>query len=435
MLEKKKRQILIGAIVVSIIPALLLVRFPDLVGSKTVAIYLSALAGYVGMVVLLWSYVLGARSVMGRVFRDLAPVLSIHKWLGKYGTLAIFLHPILIVYGYGESLLYSLQLDTSSRFESHVTLGRLAFFIVAIVWVSSAVLRGRISFRPWRYVHLLGYVALPYAFLHVPDVGTQFMSSTAVKVYFFILILTFLVFTVLRLRGLFNLDKTTYKIVAHRQLVADNPSIWLLRLRPEGDRLTPAKGQYVYLKDGRISEEHPFSVLDYDDTTGDITVAYRTFGRFTRELSTRAVGTKLLLDGPYGDFTGEIRSDYGEPIVFVAGGIGVTPMVRHIVEQNPEREQWLFYANRTKNSAMMVPQLRKVLGKRLITAYSRQSEGLMPTDEQGRLCANTFRKHLQKPDAYQYFLCGSDQMMHDITAELSSLGVPSSAIHREAFGW
>lgn len=435
MNEHKKRLILTACIIVSIIPALLFVRFPSLINLKTIALYASAILGYAGIVVLLWSYILGAKSVNGLIFRDIAPVLSIHKWLGKWGTLAIFLHPLLIMYSYGETLLYTVVPQTATRFESHVTLGRLAFIGILIIWVTSALLRGRIKFRPWRYIHLFGYIALPFAFLHVPDVGTQFMGSTAVKVYFFVLVLTFLIFTSLRLRGLLNLDKAAYIIVAHKQLVADSPEIWLIRLRPLGNKLSPAKGQYVYLKDGRISEEHPFSVLDYDQATGDITIAYRTFGRFTTELSSRAIGATLIVGGPYGEFTSEMCSEEVKPVVFVAGGIGVTPMVQHIIEQNPGREQWLFYANRTKNSAMMVPQLRKVLGKRLITAYSRQSEGLMPTDEQGRLCANTFRKHLQKPDAYQYFLCGSDQMMHDITAELSSLGVPSSAIHREAFGW
>jgi hypothetical protein len=56
-----------------------------------------------GIVLLLWMYILGTKSVMGLVFRDLAPVLKIHKWIGKYGTLAIFLHPVLITFSYGDT--------------------------------------------------------------------------------------------------------------------------------------------------------------------------------------------------------------------------------------------------------------------------------------------------------------------------------------------
>lgn len=435
MQEPKKRRALIITIVLSLIPAVLLVKFPSVISAKSIALYGSAIAGYAGMVVLLWSYILGAKSVMGLIFRDLAPVLTIHKWLGKYGTLAIFVHPVLIAYSYGVSLLYAILPDASTRFESHVTLGRISLGIIAILWLTSAILRSRISFRPWRYIHLLGYIALPFAFLHVPDVGSQFMASTAVKGYFFLLLVVFMVFTLLRLRGLLNIDKSLYEIVSQKQLVSDDPSIWLLQLRPQRDAIRPGKGQYVYLKDGYISEEHPFSVLDYDEKSGDISIAYRTFGRFTKGLSAKPVGSRLFVGGPYGEFTREISADETKPVVFVAGGIGVTPMVRYLIEQDTTREQWLFYANRTKDSAMMVPELRGVLGERLVTAYSRQKEGPKPRDERGHLSAEMFSKHLAEPAKYCYFLCGSDQMMQSIASELKRLGVPPASIHREAFAW
>ncbi len=433
MKEPNKRKILIWTIIVSMVPMLLIVKFPSVVTLKSISLYASALCGYAGIVILLWSYILGAKSVMGIFFRDLAPVLGIHKWLGKWGTLAIFLHPLLVMYSYGENLLYTVLPITTTRFESHVTLGRLSFIILLVVWVSSALLRGKMKFRPWRYIHLLGYIVLPFAFLHVPDVGSQFMSITAVKVYFFALAIVYAVFLLLRLRGLLNLDKSAYTIVQHRQLVSDDPEVWLVQLRPISDRLTPKLGQYVYLKDGFISEEHPFSVIDFDEATGTISIAYRTFGRFTKEFAKRAVGAKVYLGGPHGEFTSQI-ADEPDPVVFVAGGIGVTPMVQHIA-QGQNREQWLFYANRTKQSAIIVSALRRLLGDRLIALYSRQTEGLEPTDEMGHITADTFRRHLADPLRYKYYLCGSDAMMNTVSEEIRSLGVPVASIRREAFDW
>ena len=245
MTENNKRKLLIAAICVSIIPAILVVRYPNIATLKSVALYFSAIAGYIGITVLLWSYMLGAKSVMGTFFRDLAPVLNIHKWLGKWGTLAIFIHPLLVMYSYGVSLLYTFVPIVSTRFERHVTLGRLSLILIAIIWVTSALLRGRIKFRPWRYIHLLGYIVLPFAFLHVPDVGSQFMRHDIVKAYYLGLLMVFLLFSLVRLRGLLGLDKSSYKIVAHRQLVREDPSVWLLQLRPTSDRIVPAKGQYI----------------------------------------------------------------------------------------------------------------------------------------------------------------------------------------------
>lgn len=433
MNEHKKRLILTACIIVSIIPALLFVRFPSLINLKTIALYASAILGYAGIVVLLWSYILGAKSVSGLIFRDIAPVLSIHKWLGKWGTLAIFLHPLLIMYSYGETLLYTVVPQTATRFESHVTLGRLAFIGILIIWVTSALLRGRIKFRPWRYIHLFGYIALPFAFLHVPDVGSQWMSVQAIKVYYFSLVVVFAVFTLFRIRGLLSLEKVTYKVIAHKQLTSGERPAWLLRLRPFGERIVPAKGQYLYIKDGYISEEHPFSVLDYNGESGEILVAYRAIGRFTNELTKRTVGSTLLLGGPFGSFTHEIEEE-DKPVVFVAGGIGIAPMLRYLLEK-PAREQWLFYANQTKDSAVIIPELRSIIGNRLVAIFSRQTQNLDSRDEHGHLNGEIFLRYLRQPSNYQYYLCGSDRMMRDIAAELINIGVSKDSIRREAFTW
>lgn len=432
MTENTKRKYLIAAIVLSIIPAVLAMKFPEHVTRSSVELYLSALLGYGGIVVLLWSYILGAKSVAGLVFKDLAPVLRIHKWLGKWGTLTIFVHPILIMLSYGEKLSYIFVPTTTTLFERHVTLGRLSFALVLIVWITSALLRSRIAFRPWRYIHLLGYIALPFAFLHVPDVGSQFMSVWAVKAYFMSLLLVFMVFGLMRLRGLLNFDKERYIVTAQQQAVADDPSVWIVKLRPVSGRIAPARGQYVYLKDGFISEEHPFSVLDYNEATGEILIAYRTFGRFTKEFAKRKTGDTVLLAGPYGEFTADI-ADTDKPIVFIAGGIGITPMLRHLFADD-KREKWLFYANRTRVSTFMEDKLRKHLGSKLVSIVSRETIP-RPGTYCGHINRDILERELRNPKGFEYYICGSEEMMQTTTKILLEMGIGKQSIHQEAFSW
>ncbi len=415
------------------VPAVLFVKYPSVHTIRLTALYVSAMLGYFGITTLLWSYILGAKSVMGLFFRDLAPVISIHKWLGKYGTIGIFLHPLLITYSYGDGLFYSFVLQTNTQFDSRVTLGRLAFYLVIIIWITSAIVRDQIKFRPWRYLHLLGYIALPFALLHVPSVGSQFEGHVSIKVYYFTLVSTYFVFVLVRVRGLLNLDKTRYTITEHRQAVADDPSVWLVRLRPSNEAIMPKPGQYVYVKDGMISEEHPFSILDYDQATREIVIAYRTFGRFTKEIAKRQPGDVMLLDGPYGEFTEEIEDEPDKPVVFVAGGIGITPMLRHIMN-GKHREQWLFYANRTYASTLLLPQLKARLQQRLVPIFSRELS-VTTGDEMGHFTAAIASKYLREPEEYRYYICGSASMMQTVRNELSSLGVPAANIHHEAFGW
>lgn len=222
--------------------------------------------------------------------------------------------------------------------------------------------------------------------------------------------------------------------MTHRRLVDEDPEIYIFELRPEDEGIVPKIGQYVYLKfNAFLSEAHPFSVLDYSPETGQITIAYRTFGRFTKQLRDLPVGETLLLTGPYGEFTAEMQAEPDEPTIFIAGGIGITPLVQHLTEK-PERDQWLFYANRTKNSAMILPGLRKLMGDRLVTIFSRETAPEQG-DAQGHFSAALLRRHVVDPHKYRYYICGAEGMMQSAVKELQSIGIDQSHIHVEAFSW
>jgi len=433
MTEHTKRMVTIFAIMVSLLPAILILQPPVNVTLRTSALYVSAIVGYWGIVLLLWMYALGTRAVTGLLFHDIAPVLAIHKWLGKYGIIAIFLHPVLITLSYGESWLYSLIPQASTLAERHILLGQIAVWLLAIVWVSSAFLRGRIAFRPWKYIHYLAYICIPFALLHVPDLGTQTMRSTVVKAYLFLLALTFIAFTIVRLRSILNLDKTRYQVVSQTRLTNHD---FAVTLKPTGKRrLVPRSGEYVYVKLGILSEDHPFSVARYHVDTGELLLVYRTYGMYTKLLATLPAKTSVYLSGPYGEFTRELSSADTAPVVYIAGGIGITPFVTRIFDENNTREQWLFVANRSPESAVLVPELTRMLPSKCIRFYSRY-DGVLQTDEfSTRLSATAIASYLHDLSRYTYYVCGPAGMVTAIENELSSAGVPASQIHHEAFGW
>ncbi len=118
MNEHGKRRILVWLMVMSMLPLPLFVHLPTWSIASSVWLYVSAVTGYAGLVMLLWMYILGTKSVMGLYFRDLVPVLSIHKRLGKYGTLAVFFHPVATAISYGDNLIsYTLVPRLGESFE------------------------------------------------------------------------------------------------------------------------------------------------------------------------------------------------------------------------------------------------------------------------------------------------------------------------------
>lgn len=432
MPEKTKRTLLITLIIVSLVPPFLLVVWPGVLTASSVSLWVADTLGYVGIVLLLWMYILGAKGVMGIVFKDLAPVLSIHKWLGKYGVLAIFLHPLLVTFSFGESLLYSFIPEVGTLYERHVTLGRISFWLLMLTWVTSALLRDRIKFRPWKYLHYLAYICVPFALLHIPNVGSHYMSSRAVQIYFFLLVMVFFIVAVVRLRGVLNLDKTAYTIISQTKLTDTD---YALYLKPKfSESLAPKRGQYVYVKLGFISEDHPFSVLQYEPSTRNLTVGYRVFGDYTNVLSKLTTGETVYIGGSYGSFMDNYVSDE-HPAVFISGGIGITPFVDQIIANDGKKEQWLFAANRLRSSAVFTSELAPYLGKRLVRVYSRETSALQAGEEAGHISADMLKKYLGDLNKYSFYLCGPPAMMDAMKNLLLTNGVPKTHVYNEKFGW
>lgn len=429
MTETVKRKWLIGLIAVTSLPSLLFVQFPSLPTARSLELYASAITGYLGVMLLLWMYVIGARSVYGFWFRDIAPIMRIHRLLGTYGAIAILLHPILIILSYGESILYTVVPQLGNQFERHVTLGRLSFLLFAVVWLSSALLRKKIGYRTWKYIHYLAYICLPFALLHIPGIGTQFMSAYAIKIYFFGIVMTYVVVTLLRLRGFLNSDKFPYRIVRHGVIADDT---YLLDLMPDDQQSWPEPGQFVYLKLGFLSEDHPFSVIQTNQNDGTLTLAYRSGGRFTDYLKTLAAKTPVYVSDPHGSFL-EPLAYTSTPTVFIAGGIGITPFMQYILENGPDNsDMWLFYANRTRASSAFSTELRHSLGNRSI-AVLNQEDAIGPFEENGYINVEILQKYLSGPKRYMYFICGPEGLMKASKTALESLDVPPEHIHFEAF--
>lgn len=432
MVEKTKRNLLIVAIIISLVPSLLLVAWPNVVSVSTVSLWLADVLGYMGIVLLLWMYILGAKSIMGIVFKDLAPVLSIHKWLGKYAVLGIFAHPLLVTFSFGESLFYSFIPHIGTLYERHVTLGRISFWLLLLTWFVSALLRDRITFRPWKYLHYLAYICAPFALLHIPNVGSNYMASQTVRVYFFLLLVVFAIVTFVRLRGILNLDKSAYTVV--KQLKVSDTD-YTLYLKPKNlDYVSPKRGQYIYLKLGYISEDHPFSVLQYDNETHMLTVGYRVFGDYTNIMTKLTPGETVYVGGPYGAFMSDYSADT-RPAVFLAGGIGITPFVDQIIQNHTEKEQWLFAANRARATTVFVPQLAPYLGNKLVRVYSQEPSALQPGEESGHITSELLQKYLGDMHGYSFYLCGPSAMMKAMKTMLLEHGIPSNQIHSEKFGW
>jgi predicted ferric reductase len=399
---------------------------------QQVSFYIASILGFLGVNFLLWMYVLGTRSFTGLYFKDLAWTMKIHQWLGKYGIALVFLHPLLTAYYYGENMLtYSLP-NISTFNERQITYGRLAIYALFLVWLTSAIVRSKIAYRPWKYLHYSAYIVLPLSLVHTKELSRSMDGSQIVLLYYYIAVLVFLVFTALRMRHIFGYGKVQFRVVGQTQVA---PNVYLLRLVNKQKSLGVQPGQYVYLQKTLVSEEHPFSVTDYDPQTGELLLGYKVFGKYTQKLTRLEAGNTVHIDGPYGVFTSELKTSQRRP-VFIAGGIGVTPFIHHALHASQDDLPWFFYANTSPNAAAFLPHLSNKLQDKLVPVYSDPALKNVPSVETGYVDAQLIQKYMGDTlKEHDFYICGPKMMMRMVRRSLLDAGVRPEQIYTEEFSF
>ena len=131
------------------------------------------------------------------------------------------------------------------------------------------------------------------------------------------------------------------------------------------------------------------------------------------------------------------------PVVLIAGGIGITPMMSMLLwclSEQPQRPVHLYYGVRQGADHAFKDALESLAAThpqfKLQVAYSQPANSDRPgTDYQhaGRVDLALLQQTLPH-GAHQFYICGPAAMMESLVPALVAWGVPEAAIHFEAFG-
>lgn len=131
--------------------------------------------------------------------------------------------------------------------------------------------------------------------------------------------------------------------------------------------------------------------------------------------------------------------DDRRPIVFLAGGIGITP-VRSILKQaehdRSTREFTLFYANRFAKDAAFDEEMKNLplAHLRHISVLSQSEDPCAPeNDERGYLSEQMLGKYLDDIAGCLYYIVGSPQFSDAMGRVLANLGVPKEQCRIDPF--
>ncbi len=427
-----KKNILLLVISISYILVIALAGFPVLPPKPDFADYAFILAGYFGLlggILLWWQYFLGFRGLVGRFIPDIIFLNLLHKRMGKYGYLQILLHPVLMVLGYGQALEYWLVPSFATPKDIFIRLGTLAFVILSFIWITSAIFRKRIGFRWWKRMHFLSYLVLPLVLVHSYNVGTFINTSPSLKLFWAILILSYLLVIVYRISFQFGLTRGKYRLIAKTKVTSN---VFRYDFEPLSSSfvLAPEPGQFAYLQPGPMREAHPYTISHFDKINNQLSFSIKQSGPETTRLADLEIGTSVFIDGPYGEFTQGMFSSDLEP-VFIAGGIGVTPFISNLGFINQGNQTHLFYGNQTVEDIAYKAEVDSNQNIKAVHILDRQEvEGYLHGFITVDLIKETLPLELSK---YAFYICGPPIMMKNVSKGLLNAGVTQDQIFIEEF--
>jgi ferredoxin-NADP reductase len=133
--------------------------------------------------------------------------------------------------------------------------------------------------------------------------------------------------------------------------------------------------------------------------------------------------------------------DNDRPIVFLVGGIGITPALSILKEADKRgstREYTLFYANRYEKDATFHEELQQLTQSlshfRYVTVLSKsEAPAAAENDERGYITRTMLEKYLSDIPSRLYYMVGSGEFIDAMEAILASFGVMKEQCFKDPF--
>jgi ferredoxin-NADP reductase len=224
-------------------------------------------------------------------------------------------------------------------------------------------------------------------------------------------------------------------VLRHRlkvvEVIAEGPGATSLRISGRKlDRLHAVPGQFFiwrFLTPGHWWSAHPFSLSAAPDGA-TFRITAKSVGDHTSRMRTIPVGTRVVTEGPFGDFTE--RSRRREKVLLVAGGIGITP-VRALLERM-NGDVVAIYRVLAPEDIVFADELDELRRTRGVALHyvigdhaTDEGIGLLSPEHLGELVPDLAEREV--------YLCGPPAMTNVTEKRLRAAGVPRRRLHIERF--
>jgi predicted ferric reductase len=358
-----------------------------------------------------------------------------HRWNGMVAVYLLIAHTVLITIGYAQSrhaTFWGQTRDFVSNY-ADVLMAFVALGILIGVGVTSArAARRRLRRETWYFVHLYAYLAVALGFAHQLAVGNDFVTDPLARAYWvalYVVVIGIVVTWRLFLPWRFNV-RHQLKV---KNVVREAPGVVTINITGRYLGAIDARAGQFFLwrfltRDGWW-KSHPFS-LSASPTTKKLRITVKDLGDTTHDLQSIRSGTRVFAEGPYGAFTAHKRTR--RPALFIAGGIGVTPIRAMLDELPSESRSTLLYRVNRQEDVLFIKELDDIAARKHVDLrYLIGSE--IGDDQTDQLGIPAIRQLVPDVVERDCFVCGPPVFIDVVCRRLRMIGVPASSIHFERF--
>ncbi len=357
----------------------------------------------------------------------------LHKRIGFTIGATILLHPLFIIIGYSIAGRISFvdQLSTMLSSWPYVLYALIGLIILlTVVGISISIVRKKLKYETWYFTHVFIYLAIGLVFAH--QIQTADVSFGWTRTYWLILN-----FTVFGLVLIYRFMRPLYLMWKHQfyidRIVPETDSVTSFSIKGKKmNEYTFQPGQYMHIVflAKKMWYSHPFS-FSVAPNGEQLRVSIKSSGDFTSTIHKVPVGTRVIIDGPFGVFT-EKSAKTKDKYLFIAGGIGITP-IRSLIESlsKKNKDMILLYGNRTEKDIAF----RKELETMNVKIHHILSETKNPTFETGYMDKDKIMRLAPDFLSREIYVCGPPIMMNAVVKLLQDIGVPHAQLHYEVFSY
>ncbi|MBU1203042.1 ferric reductase-like transmembrane domain-containing protein [Patescibacteria group bacterium] len=389
---------------------------------------LGKLTGLIGLSTFAFALLLSARFVwLDKIFNGLPKVLNIHRYLGTISFTFIILHPLFLAFRLlpvsNQASLGIFLYWTEAAYIFGYTAMLIFMFLIVMTFF------WRMRYERLKSLHSLLAVPLMIGGVHALLIDSDVKRISGLAWYYIILI------TISVLAYLLRLFLIEYKIKARPFVVesveAPTKNTIKVLLKPSKKVLACEPGQFIFVSFDDIDkkEEHPFSIASILPD-GRLAIIAKELGDYTSKMSKLKLGSRAMVDGPYGTF-GQ-NADKSRRQVWIAGGIGITPfisMAKDFTSCPDEKGQVdLFYVVASPDDLVDADYLAQIQSNcpnfKITTHVSGQ---------EGRFDVDKLKSFIRDFNSCDFFICGPTNMIEYFVNSLRKESVPKKSINIEAF--